>query len=415
MWWNVNYTYSVSNLIVYAGSLTPIMLRFPHTPPDKAMLEATSFTYNPLAVSCVIFMAISQGKTREQILRGQKKNREKNPCESEQTNLAWETGLPDLRLRPLIRFTAPLQCASDQATGKKTMSRCRPQTGAVSAFLLAPLGWQPSAVWGVLSALVEDVGSFGFLPSHPSGVRVAWHQSLQECHQYRGHAFGSGCQKTAWGTGQRSAGAGLSMWLCMVLRWWWGKAGEFGWTRPGVRLGDRKMEQVDRDMLHPEVWPETDPWSLLFKVSAIFWYLLLSVVALKLTLGTSGLGGHSHPGDPEARPWSSLVMSVHFRSGCGQRLGWTEQKRKVSYFFCSWQQLLCFLKQMNPVCVSLCCLDGRSPWLLAEPGGEAGSRLISQSIGAVAHHCCHFWWLIECQGCNDWNNYLQKVCLCGSV
>lgn len=106
-------------------------------------------------------------------------------------------------------------------------------------------------------------------------------------------------------------------------------------------------------------------------------------------------------------------MSVTFWSGHGQRLGWTKQKIKVSYFR-SWQQLLCVVKQMNPVCVSLCCLDHRSPQLLAEPAGEAGSRLISQSMNAAAHHCCHFWWLTECQGCNHWNNHQQKVHLYGS-
>lgn len=56
---------------------TPITLKFPYTPPNKAMLEATSFTYNPPAVSYVIFMATSQGEVREQILRGQKKSEKK--------------------------------------------------------------------------------------------------------------------------------------------------------------------------------------------------------------------------------------------------------------------------------------------------------------------------------------------------
>lgn len=89
MWWNVNCTYSVSSLIAPAGSLSLgawtalhiFMLKFPHTPPDKAILEATSFTYNPYnppAVSYVIFMAISQGKICEQMLREQK-NQKKNP------------------------------------------------------------------------------------------------------------------------------------------------------------------------------------------------------------------------------------------------------------------------------------------------------------------------------------------------
>lgn len=55
--------------------------------PNKVILEATSFTYNPPAVPYVVFMVISQGKIHEHVLRGQKQNQEKTPCESEQTNL----------------------------------------------------------------------------------------------------------------------------------------------------------------------------------------------------------------------------------------------------------------------------------------------------------------------------------------
>lgn len=76
------------------------------------------------------------------------------------------------------------------------------------------------------------------------------------------------CSRHSEHSWQRSVRAGLSMLLCVGQRWLWGKAGEFGWAWPGVRLGDRKMEQADWDILHPEVWPETEPWSLLFKVLA---------------------------------------------------------------------------------------------------------------------------------------------------
>lgn len=85
IWWNVNCTCSVSSLTAHAGSLSlgastslhTVLLKFPHTHPDKAILESTSFTYNPPAVSYVIFMAISRGKIHKQVLRGQKKKNQR--------------------------------------------------------------------------------------------------------------------------------------------------------------------------------------------------------------------------------------------------------------------------------------------------------------------------------------------------
>lgn len=60
------------------GSLTsPAHWHASSWTPDKAILEATSFTYNPQAVSYMIFMAICQGKIHEQMLRGQKKYQQK--------------------------------------------------------------------------------------------------------------------------------------------------------------------------------------------------------------------------------------------------------------------------------------------------------------------------------------------------
>ena len=56
-------------------------------------------------------MAISQGKTCEKVLRGKKTQNRKNPCASEQTNLAWEPGLPDLRPRLLhVLQSIPAAC-----------------------------------------------------------------------------------------------------------------------------------------------------------------------------------------------------------------------------------------------------------------------------------------------------------------
>lgn len=159
----------------------------------------------------------------------------------------------------------------------------------------------------------------------------------------------------------------------------------------------------------------------------IFWYLLLSVVALKLTSGTAGLGGHSHPGEPEARPPTpeSHVMSESFWSGQGQTLGWTKEKRNVSHYFCSWQQLFSVFwsKWILFVFPSAAWITGaHSCWQSLQVRLAAGSSLSSWMLLHIIavnlsvhrccyHQCCHFWWLTECQGCNNWNNYLQKVCL----
>lgn len=66
-------------------------------------------------------------------------------------------------------------------------------------------------------------------------------------------------------------------------------------------------------------------------------------------------------------------MSVSFRSGCALRLGWTEQRERFLNSsdlplppsaahapLCSGRQLICFLRQMNCVCIAFCCLDRRS-------------------------------------------------------
>lgn len=83
MWWNVNCTYSVASLPMLAASpWEPQQPAHHHASsssytPNKAILEATSFTYNPPAVPYVAFMVISQGKIHEHVLRGQKKIRKK--------------------------------------------------------------------------------------------------------------------------------------------------------------------------------------------------------------------------------------------------------------------------------------------------------------------------------------------------
>lgn len=209
MWWNVNCAYSVSSLPARAGSLSlgaspalhTVMLKFPHGPLTKPFLKPqVSPTIHRQYLTWSLWQ-LARVKYMNRCWGDKKKISAKTPCESEQTNLPWETGLPDLRARPLFSFTAPLQCASAHATGKKTISRCEPQTGAASAFLLAPLGWQPSAVSGPISTgagggmlwlLAQGVN----VPSGTSPIQglCFWLRTPKDCSRHR---VGAGRQ--AWG------------------------------------------------------------------------------------------------------------------------------------------------------------------------------------------------------------------------
>lgn len=68
---------------------------------------------------------------------------------------------------------------------------------------------------------------------------------------------------------------------------------------------------------------------------------------------------------------------------------WAEMSKEKGFFYLFWSPCsssgcpytfllrgtaFCFLRQMNCVCVSFCCLDCRSQQSPAEPGGGAGSR-----------------------------------------
>lgn len=137
------------------------------------------------------------------------------------------------------------------------------------------------------------------------------------------------CPKHRVGAGRQAWGLGSA---CDLV---WDKgSGEdrrgFGWAWPGVGWQEDGVSRVG----HASSWGVATDRPMITPGQGVgylftFWYLLLSVVAVKLTLGTSGLGGHSHPGEPEARPPSSRIPSLwsaSFWSGQGQRLGWTKQK-----------------------------------------------------------------------------------------
>lgn len=183
-------------------------------------------------------MATSQAKICAKTLRG------KNPlvrvngltCPETQGFLTSDPG-------HFISRTASPLCASAHSTGE-TVTWCTPKPGAGSALLSAPLGRQPAAVLGVLSALAGARGGSGFLPGKPSDARVAWHRGLQECRQRGSRTFGAGCQKTARGMGQGRADTCKGWARCMSLygigRWQWGKARRLaglGWVVGWVAQG----------------------------------------------------------------------------------------------------------------------------------------------------------------------------------
>lgn len=115
------------------------------------------------------------------------------------------------------------------------MSRCEPQTGAASAFLLAPLGWQPSALSGPISTAAGE-RQLCFLPKvwmFPAGTPPIqglgfWLRTPKDCSRHRvgagrqARGLGSACG-LVWDKGGGEEKQRSLVELGLVLVWVTGK------------------------------------------------------------------------------------------------------------------------------------------------------------------------------------------------
>lgn len=158
-------------------------------------------------------------------------------------------------------------------------------------------GW--GKLWFLAQPALRCEGGLALKPAGASPIEgpCIWLTAPKDCPRHRVGAgrwawgLGSACG-FVWDKGDGEERQGSLVGLGLVLDWVTGR-----WSK---QAGTCFILRCDQRQTHDHCCSSVGH---LFT----FWYLLLSVVALKLTLGTSGLGGHSHPGEPEARPRSSRI------------------------------------------------------------------------------------------------------------